>query len=395
MWKPQDEAEFISRYQSGATYKDLAVQFNTTRDKVKYYLSRLRSEGRIARRKAVARNNELAGNDKLEQRLFQRLRKASAALTIEELANSFDVSPKRIREAVAKLQLEKYLVDMTTDDFVFSSAPESGCFSSHFIKHSKGTRVKIGVVADTHFCSNYAKPELLDAVYDIFASEGVTHVYHCGNWIDGERRINRMDIHVHGLDNQCRYFVNNYHYRSGITTYYIAGDDHEGWYTQDVGVDIGQRAEDLAKRAGRDDLVYLGYMEHDVYVKSGELITAGNGIEGATRIRVQHPGGGTAYATSYSPQKLVESLSGGDKPHILLLGHYHKLEYGIIRNVHTVQVGCLQLQTRYMRKKKIPAHLGAVLVEFVQGDDGTVLEFVPRIIPFMNTKHDQQWSCKL
>jgi hypothetical protein len=83
-------------------------------------------------------------------------------------------------------------------------------------------------------------------------------------------------------------------------------------------------------------------------------------------LHLMHPGGGTAYAISYTVQKICESYDGGDKPAVLLAGHYHKMSYNVIRNVHAIQTGCTQDQTPFMRKKKIPAHVGGGIVQLRQ-----------------------------
>jgi len=75
-------------------------------------------------------------------------------------------------------------------------------------------------------------------------------------------------------------------------------------------------------------------------------------------LRLSHPGGGTAYALSYKPQKYAESLSGGEKPHIVGIGHYHKVEQLFYRNIHIFQVGCWEGQTPFMRRKNLAAMLG-------------------------------------
>jgi len=75
-------------------------------------------------------------------------------------------------------------------------------------------------------------------------------------------------------------------------------------------------------------------------------------------LRLWHPGGGTAYAISYHPQKWAESLSGGEKPHICGIGHYHKAEQLFYRNIHIFQTGTFEEQTPFMRRKKLAAMLG-------------------------------------
>jgi len=154
--------------------------------------------------------------------------------------------------------------------------------------------------------------------------------------------------------------------REGVTTHYIAGDDHEGWYAQREGIEIGRYLESRAKAAGRTDLHYMGYAESDVSLKCGS---------GEAVARIVHPGGGSSYALSYTAQKLVESYQGGEKPHILIIGHYHKAEYCFPREVHCLQAACTQDQSLFMRKKKLAAHVGFWEIRFTQDSRGAIKHF--------------------
>jgi biotin operon repressor len=216
-----------------------------------------------------------------------------------------------------------------------------------------------GFTSDNHLGSKYSRLDVLGKLYDHFAAQGVDRVFNAGNWIDGEATFNRHDLLVHGMDEQVRYLAAEYPRRHGISTYAVAGDDHEGWYCQREGVDIGRYTANAMRDAGRDDWFDLGFME--AYVR---LQHAGSGQ--GTMLHVMHPGGGTAYAISYTVQKICESYDGGDKPAVLLAGHYHKMSYNMIRNVHAIQTGCTQDQTPFMRKKKIPAHVGGGIVRLTQ-----------------------------
>lgn len=75
-------------------------------------------------------------------------------------------------------------------------------------------------------------------------------------------------------------------------------------------------------------------------------------------LKLLHPGKGTAYALSYHPQKWAESISGGTKPNIAGLGHYHKVEYLFYRNIHMFQTGTFESQSPFMRRMNISAHMG-------------------------------------
>ena len=79
-----------------------------------------------------------------------------------------------------------------------------------------------------------------------------------------------------------------------------------------------------------------------------------------------------SYAWSYRPQKIVESLEGGTKPNVLLIGHYHKAEYLFYRNVHILQAGTTQAQTPWMRSKALHASMGCWIVELDVTDEGQV-----------------------
>ena len=86
-----------------------------------------------------------------------------------------------------------------------------------------------------------------------------------------------------------------------------------------------------------------------------------------------HPGGGSSYALSYRPQKIVESLEGGTKPDMLAIGHYHKADYiPSYRNVATLQVGTFQRQTPFMSRQGLAAHVGGWIVDVTVGDGHNV-----------------------
>jgi hypothetical protein len=122
-------------------------------------------------------------------------------------------------------------------------------------------------------------------------------------------------------------------------------------------------------------------MEADVVLR--------NANSGASAIlRVVHPGGGSSYAISYRPQKIIESYEGGEKPSVALYGHYHKLDAGNIRNVWFGQTGCSQDQTPFMRKKSIEAHVGGLIIELEQDPKtGSIIGFKPDMRRYFNRAH--------
>lgn len=296
-------------------------------------------------------------------------------LSESELADVLDCSPARVRSVIAELKAKGAMILQTVGgkyDLGSSAVLEPG---KHSIKGSKdGWTHHFGVTSDNHLCNKHSRLDVLNAAYDHFEREGITTVFNCGNWIDGEARFNKTElVTAPGMDNQLDYWIDNFPQRKGITTHYIAGDDHCGWYQQREGVEIGRYAQLRAEEQGRSDLKYLGYGECDVALKFGT---------GSAVMRVVHPGGGSAYAISYTDQKRVESYQGGEKPQIELVGHFHKFNHGYPREVHTIQCGCTTDQSLFMRKKRLQAHVGFVEVKIKQDSSGIVTRVAVEWFPF-------------
>ena len=244
-----------------------------------------------------------------------------------------------------------------------------------------------GAISDTHLGSKYERLDVLNWEYDRFAKAKVDRVFHAGNMIDGECRFNKFDIHTHGMDAQCQYLAKHYPIRKGLVTYAVSGDDHEGWYAQREGVDIGRYIENVMKEGGRSDWVNLGYMESHI-----KLVNPNTGKFAI--LAVVHPGGGSSYADSYTVQKIIESLEGGEKPAVGLYGHYHKLLAGSYRNVWWLQTGCTKDQDTFARKKKLRYDIGGTIVELTQDPvTGAIIGFTPKMMRYFNRGYyNDRWS---
>ena len=295
--------------------------------------------------------------------------------TVDNLSFLLKEPNEYIRYILDEIKHERYNLLETDDHISLETAARTGGFSKIDLTKFNNKVYRIGGISDNHLNSKFERLDVLHAIYDVFEKEGITEVFNGGNWIEGDARFNRYEVKNRGASKQVDYFIQNYPQRKGIITYYIAGDDHEGWYWQREGLNIGEYTEMKALKAGRNDLKYLGYVEADVEFQ------ARNGV---AKMKLMHAGGGSAYAVSYSPQKMIESFQGGEKPQILLLGHYHKADYFCYRDVHCVQLGCTQNQSTFMRKKKIQAHIGGWIIEFQQAEDGSINRFKVEYLSFFN-----------
>ena len=306
------------------------------------------------------------------QALLLKMLRGSA--TLELIAERLKVSRGNALDLCDRLRDAGYNVLQRGDRFSLEATPAQLPHDDalHVYESDDAGRYRFGFVTDNHLGSKYAREDVLHDLYDWFSREGITRVYNAGNWIDGEARFNRHDLLVHGMDEQLRYFAKRYPQRDGITTYYIAGDDHEGWYAKDGGVDIGKRAEQTARDLQRTDLRYLGYMEAYITLRHAKT-------RAEAQLLLVHPGGGSSYAISYAPQKFVEALQGGEKPAVVMFGHWHKMDCFNYRNVWIMQGGTTEDQTPFMRKKKLEAHVGGMIVELEQDEQGAIPVCVPRM----------------
>ncbi len=301
------------------------------------------------------------------------VRRIKKPTTIEAVAKKMNSSSEEVASVVDDMEERGYIIIRRGTTIHLGKSvehmPTGIVIDNHF--HQKP--ISFGVVADMHMCSKAERLDVLNAAYDEFERQGITTVFCPGNYVDGECRFNTHELLAHGIADQAQYAIDHWPSKPGIKTYFVDGDDHEGWFHQREGIEFGLYMMLLARDQGRDDLVYMGYMEADFELKAPN---------GSAVIKVIHAGGGSSYAFSYASQKLVESFQGGEKPAVCIIGHYHKQEYCFPRNVHCVQAGCMQDQTMFMRKKKLASHVGFCTITLQQDINGSITRFSPEFFPF-------------
>ncbi len=221
--------------------------------------------------------------------------------------------------------------------------------------------VRFGVVTDTHMTSMFFNKKCLDHLYHVFKEEGAKFVLHAGDITDGEKMHRGQEYHLRclGADRAVDLVVNEYP-DNGLKTHFVIGNHDYAFYKQS-GVDIGHLID-----AKRKDMNYVGKFEKEMGFE------ADIDIGKKTMLRLLHPGKGSAKGLSYQPQNIVETLESENKPKILLVGHYHKMDYLFTRNVHAFQAGTTQDQSEWMRTKSIQAHMGGFLLDVYMKEDGTI-----------------------
>lgn len=227
-----------------------------------------------------------------------------------------------------------------------------------------GKSFSYGYFSDAHIGHEKFRLDVWDKFVRLTKRNKPDYVINCGDTLEGmsNRAGHFYELTHVGLEQQLSLAVDLIA-QLPVKVLGIDGN-HDGWYKigQNMGVIVG---EELQNRL--DNYTHLGEME-------GDLIVSG------IHTKLFHANDGTAYATSYKLQKLIESFTGGEKPHIVHSGHYHKALYMFNRNVHGFESGTLSGQSRFMRGRKIPAHTGFGFVTVYhnkKGVDRLIHEFVP------------------
>lgn len=301
-------------------------------------------------------------NKSVKEQLIKVLRESPCKL--EEIINKLDSPREQIIEILHETAKTHNI--KRHGDLIAIDKPDFGRLSIDTIDSGDWTR--IGLVADTHLACKEERLDSLHAQYDLFERESIKLVFHAGNIVDGYiQKINGCSVFCTTIDDQINYVIDNYPQRKNIITYFITGDDHEGWWIKNDGINFGAYLQMCAEKQNRFDLKYLGHIEADVEFKnkSGSII-----------MKVSHPGMGSAYSRSYQPQRFIEALQGGEKPAILVQGHYHVNNYMFERNVHVVSLPGFQDQTIFARKKRLRMDIGGCIMEFKQNPkDGAITRF--------------------
>lgn len=274
------------------------------------------------------------------------------------------------RKQVAELQAQLRIRDAALADMVKRRQE----LSLHFPLDEP---LRFGLIGDTHFGSTKERLDCLNIYYENAALRGIKHVFHAGDVLTGHHvfRGHEFEVHKHGWEQQKDHFAETAPVvctpdGDQVETYFITGN-HDSSFTKQSGIVVGN-----ALAEARPDWHYVG---EDI---GRFTLHTADGHE--FKILLLHPDGGTPYAISYRIQKVIESLTGGDKPHLLGLGHLHKMNLmPSYRNVIGVDCGCFEDQTNFMARKGAPAHVGGWFFEVhFYGEDELQMQVKPEFLTF-------------
>lgn len=236
--------------------------------------------------------------------------------------------------------------------------------------HSFSTNhIKFGYYSDPHVGVIQFKEALWMQMLARFKEEGIEIVYCPGDNVEGMsgRPGHVFQLSHVGAEQQLTYASELFAAAPAGMHFFIIDGNHDQWFKQkaDIGVVVGKQLQNR-----NTNVTFLGEWEADVRLAKGVLM------------KLFHANDGTAYADSYKLQKLIESFTGGQKPSLVLSGHYHKQVAIFRRNVFGFECGTLCGQTEFMRGKKLPAHMGFGIIELWVASRGGIERLRHEFFPF-------------
>ena len=288
---------------------------------------------------------------------------------------------EKFRLTFKELQGLLYIWKMCGKDVEIISADNEFIFKKTMPKKVSYSKVspedlictEILVVSDTHFGNIHNQVHLLNELYQEAYNRGITTVLHVGDLTDGNypnRPENPRQQFLHGFDEQVGYVVDMYPKIDGITTYYILGSHDETHYKN------GQSTVDFWVSRCRDDMKFLGQDTGEILINKVKYV-------------LDHPGGGSAQALSYKPQKRIEILESHNKPKVLLIGHYHKSYAFTYRNVQCIQIPTLCTKTQFQQKQGLINAVGGYFLKVYSDSKGNIQYFEPEEIVY---NHKDFWD---
>lgn len=231
--------------------------------------------------------------------------------------------------------------------------------------HLHGKHHRIGVMSDGHLGSKYSPLEWHYEAFKTFENENCECILHCGDVVEGltPRRISTQIYELTHIGYKSQRDLAISVFSESKLPIFVINGNHDQYFNEFAGANI---VEDICNQV--PNMTYLGNDQSDI------------DIDGIT-IRLFHGIDGNSYALSYRLQKLIESFTGGKKPNILLAGHVHKYCHIFERHINAVSVPTLQMQTPFMRGKKLAAHTGFVIIDF-DVLDHSVCNFSVKLYPF-------------
>lgn len=297
-------------------------------------------------------------NDEV-QRIVDLTRRGPIKFSV--LCDKLDLSPNKTRALIEKAKQARINIHVEHDHVGIQHAYEEKV-TTIGIAPVIGKRQRVGVISDTHLGSKYClRAQLIDFVEYAY-EQGVRDILHPGDVLDGMYKHGLWEVSHSGLEAQTQDLFEVLPKKKGLNYHCITGN-HDWTFAEASGVDVGGYIASYFREQGRSDIHFYG--------NRGAFLR----INGAL-VHLWHPRSGGSYAKSYGIQKHIEKYSSGEKPNVLLAGHWHTFCYVYERGVHGIACPTFQGGGSAFSKSLggAPA-IGGLILSWDLTEHGTVRNF--------------------
>ena len=282
---------------------------------------------------------------KPEADLRKEILKWKGEFTPESFGKQFNTEPNVVKLVLDTLVKEGYRFIDNGGIFVRTKCSSPSNFDAR--RMFQGGLLHFGLVSDTHLGSKKERLDCLEMAYDRFSREGVSVVFHVGDWMDGVGVYRGQELEVNQLGQQAQinYCIEKYPKRNGVQTVGITGN-HDLRAYEHGGCDP---LVSIAR--ARKDITYIGQYNADVRLAD------------QVSMELLHPMGNTAYALSYKPQRDINNRSPDNLPNMLAYGHYHTSLFMHYRGIDFVQVPCFKEAGYFEKRLGLNPTIGAWIID--------------------------------
>ncbi len=230
------------------------------------------------------------------------LKLAKKPIRFEDLCDQLDMSPRATRKLIAD---SKITLKMGNDHVQLPGAEQIRTVQDTRILPSRGTTQTVGVISDLHLGSKFClRAQLIDCVERMY-DRGIREILCPGDWLDGCYKHGIFELSHTGLEDQTQDLAETLPKKRGLSYHGITGN-HDETFASLTGVDVGRYISSI-----RPDIHFYG--------RCGAFLK----IRGIVA-ELWHPLKGMGYAKTYQMQNHIRDYGAGEKPDLLLVGHWHQ-----------------------------------------------------------------------
>jgi predicted phosphodiesterase len=286
---------------------------------------------------------------------------------LSDLCDAMDLPPKRVTALMETARAAGYRV-ATVDGRIGLQPTATSRVTTNVVLPPEHTGIFL-VASDVHVGSQFFLREQFQDHIRRGYEEGARVCLVPGDILDGCYEHSRWEETHHGFHDQANECAKIFPRLDGLRYIGITGN-HDQTFEHKSGLSVVDALPQVFKTAGRDDFSLIG--ARGAFVRLGEKGKRGLLVE------MWHPLKGPAYALSYKMQKHIEGYQVGQKPDVLLTGHWHQACYFTQRGVHAMSCGTFHGgQSSFGKALGGAPAIGGWIVKYGMTKDGTVRDFAP------------------